>query len=118
MQLALCVQGDGDTVTATALPGQSGVVRIDAIAGDGGRLTLEAGKNCVGIAAAETAALLEAALGSPLACGIALQLQKVPNSLERLPCLIRSARISDLGINLGLAVASCSRCLAFGELCS
>ena len=70
-------QGDGDIVTATALPGQPGVVRIDSITGDGGRLSLDAEKNCVGIAAAETLALLAAALGSPLACGVALQLQKV-----------------------------------------
>jgi hypothetical protein len=71
------MQGDGDVVTATAVPGQPGVVRIDAIAGDNGRLTLDASKNCVGIAAAEVVALLEASLGAPLACGIALQLQKV-----------------------------------------
>ena len=64
-------------MTATALPGQPGVVRIDGITGDGGRLTLEARKNCVGIAAAETLALLEAALGCPLSCGVALQLHKV-----------------------------------------
>jgi homoserine kinase len=70
-------QGDGDVVTATAVPGQPGVVRIDAIAGDGGRLSLDAAKNCVGIAAAEVLALLEAALGSPVGCGVALQLQKV-----------------------------------------
>jgi hypothetical protein len=71
------MQGDGDVVTATAVPGQPGVVRIDAIAGDNGRLTLDASKNCVGIAAAEVVALLETSLGSPLACGVALQLQKV-----------------------------------------
>jgi len=70
-------QGDGDIVTATALPGQPGVVRVDGITGAGGRLSLDAEKNCVGIAAAETLALLAAALGWPLACGVALQLQKV-----------------------------------------
>ena len=59
-------------MTATALPGQPGVVRIKAIAGDCGRLMLDASNNLVGIAAAETAALPEAVLGSPLACGIAL----------------------------------------------
>ena len=71
------MQGDGDIVTATVLPDQPGMVRIDAIAGDGGRLSMDASKNCVGIAASETLALLEASFGSPLSCGVALQLQKV-----------------------------------------
>lgn len=84
-------------MTATAVPGQPGVVRIDAIAGDNGRLTLDASKNCVGIAAAEVVALLEASLGSPLACGIALQLQKVRYSLLLLLVRFRSG-IRRLGV--------------------
>ena len=34
-------------------------------------------QNCVGIAAIHTLRLLEAARGAPLACGVALHLQKV-----------------------------------------
>ncbi len=68
-------QGDGDVVVATALEGEAGVVRIAAITGDGGRLPLDAAKNCVGIAAAETLKLLEAVLG-PLSAGVSLHLDK------------------------------------------
>lgn len=73
-------------MTATALPGEPGVVRIDSITGDGGRLTLNAGKNCVGIAAAETMALLAASLGVPISCGVALQLQKVRSFCGAVRC--------------------------------
>ena len=65
-------QGEGDTVVATALPDRPGHVEIASIQGDGGRLTLEASKNCVGIAAIETLKLL----GQP-SCGVSLRLQKV-----------------------------------------
>lgn len=60
---------------ATALEGEPGVVRISGITGDGGRLPLDAAKNCVGIAAAETLRLLEDALG-PLSAGVSLHLDK------------------------------------------
>lgn len=46
-------------------------VVIEAIHGDGGRLSLDPADNCVGIAAAETLKLL----GSP-SCGVALTLHK------------------------------------------
>lgn len=65
-------QGDGDTVTARVLPGEPGKVVIESITGDGGRLSLSAADNCIGIAAIETLKLL----GQP-SCGIALTLNKV-----------------------------------------
>lgn len=68
-----CGQGEGDVVTASVLPGRPGEVVIESIEGDGGRLPLEAEKNCVGIAAIETLKLL----GQP-SCGVSLRLQKVP----------------------------------------
>ena len=64
-------QGEGDIVTATVLPGRPGEVVIQGIEGDGGRLSLDAPKNCVGIAAIETLKLL----GQP-SCGVGLRLQK------------------------------------------
>lgn len=42
------VQGEGDVVTARVLPDRPGQVVIDSIQGDGGRLSLDAPKNCVG----------------------------------------------------------------------
>jgi homoserine kinase len=68
----LLVQGQGDIVTATALPDRPGQVVIESIQGDGGRLSLDPAKNCVGIAATETLKLLG---GSPT-CGVSLKLQK------------------------------------------
>lgn len=65
-------QGEGDTVTAKVLPDQPGQVVIESIVGDGGRLSLVAADNCVGIAAMETLKLL----GSP-SCGVSLTLNKV-----------------------------------------
>jgi homoserine kinase len=65
------VQGEGDTVTATVMEGRPGVVVIESIEGDGGRLSLVAADNCVGIAAIETMKLL----GSP-SCGVRLKLVK------------------------------------------
>lgn len=67
------LQGEGDTVTASVLPDQPGKVVIESIEGDGGRLSLEAANNCVGIAALETLKLL----GGQPSCGISLRLKKV-----------------------------------------
>lgn len=64
-------QGDGDTVTVTATD-KPGVVEIASIQGDGGRLSLDPEKNCVGIAARETLALL-----GNCSCGVSLTLNKV-----------------------------------------
>lgn len=66
------MQGAGDTVTARVLPDQPGVVVIESIEGDEGRLSLVAADNCVGIAALETLAML----GQP-SCGVSLTLKKV-----------------------------------------
>ena len=79
------LQGQGDTVTATLLPDRPGHVEIESIEGDGGRLTLEAPKNCVGIAAIETLKLL----GSP-SCGVSLKLQKVLPPIMAIACLCAS----------------------------
>ena len=57
---------------ATVLPDRPGHVEVASIEGDGGRLTLEASKNCVGIAAIETLKLL-----GQTSCGVTLRLQKV-----------------------------------------
>lgn len=46
------LQGEGDVVTARVLPDRPGEVVIEGIEGDGGRLSLEAPKNCVGERAA------------------------------------------------------------------
>ena len=66
------VQDQGDTVTARPLPDRPGEVVIEAIEGDGGRLSLVAAQNCAGIAALETLKLL----GAPR-CGVGLRLHKV-----------------------------------------
>lgn len=58
---------------ATVLEGEPGKVVIKSIVGDNGKLTLEADKNCVGIAAAETLKLFPG--GGP-SCGVALELEK------------------------------------------
>ncbi len=60
-------------MTATVLPDRPGAVLIESIEGDGGRLSLDASKNCVGIAALETLKLL----GGQPSCGISLTLKKV-----------------------------------------
>ncbi|KAG7670848.1 hypothetical protein Ndes2526A_g01375 [Nannochloris sp. 'desiccata'] len=70
--MGCAVDGQGDIVTATVLPGRAGEVVIESIEGDGGKLTLDPAKNCVGIAATETLNLLA---GSPT-CGVALKLKK------------------------------------------
>jgi homoserine kinase len=72
------MQGDGDTVTASVLPGRPGEVVIERIEGDGGRLSLDASQNCAGIAALETLKLL-----GQTSCGVSLHLHKV---LVVLPC--------------------------------
>lgn len=66
------MQGQGDIVTATAIPGRPGEVVIEHIEGDGGRLTMDPTKNCIGIAASETLKLL----GCAPSCGVALRLKK------------------------------------------
>lgn len=66
------LQGEGDIVTARALPDAPGQVIIESIEGDNGRLSLEASKNCVGIAAIETLRLM----GGAPSCGIGLSLKK------------------------------------------
>ncbi|KAK9828815.1 hypothetical protein WJX72_002252 [[Myrmecia] bisecta] len=69
--MGCAVEGEGDTVTARVLSDRPGEIIIESIEGDGGRLSLVASKNCVGIAAIETLKLL----GQP-SCGIALTLHK------------------------------------------
>ena len=54
-------------------------MEIESIEGDGGRLTLEAPKNCVGIAAIETLKLI-----GRTSCGVSLRLQKVCPKLQLL----------------------------------
>ena len=71
-------------MTATALPDRPGHVEIASIEGDGGRLTLEAAKNCVGIAAIETLKLL-----GHTSCGVSLKLQKA-RSCSKSPVLLYS----------------------------
>ena len=66
------MQGEGDTVTATAVDDRPGEVVIEAIEGDGGRLSLTAADNCAGIAAIETLKLL-----GKVSCGVSLKLYKV-----------------------------------------
>ena len=56
-----------------ALPSRPGEVVIDAIEGDGGRLPLEAARNCAGIAAQQVLHLM-----GPQPCGVALTIHKVP----------------------------------------
>lgn len=70
--MGCAVEGEGDIVTARVLPDRPGEVVIESIEGDGGRLSLEASKNCVGIAAIETLKLL----GAAPSCGVALKLNK------------------------------------------
>lgn len=71
-------QGEGDTVTATVLEGSPGQVVIEKIEGDGGRLSLTAADNCIGIAAIETLKLM-----GKVSCGVSLRLTKVCYSV---PC--------------------------------
>jgi hypothetical protein len=66
-------QGDGDLVTATAdHSAPPGHIIIDAITGDGGRLSLKPTHNCIGIAARETLALFP----HTASCGLRLKLHK------------------------------------------
>ena len=57
---------------AKSLNGRPGEVVIESISGDDGRLSLEAGSNCAGIAALETMKLL-----GQTKCGVSLTLHKV-----------------------------------------
>jgi homoserine kinase len=71
--LGCAIDGQGDVVTARALEGEpAGRIVIESIRGDGGRLSLEAEKNCAGIAAIETVKLL----GAVPSCGIGITLEK------------------------------------------
>lgn len=58
-----------------ALPSRPGEVIIDAIEGDGGRLPLEAARNCAGIAAQQVLKLMGA-----MPCGVALTIHKVQHA--------------------------------------
>jgi homoserine kinase len=75
-------------VTARVLADQPGKVVIEAITGDGGRLSLDPAANCVGIAATETLKLL----GSP-SCGVSLTLDKV-GPLAQCMCHLPACRSS------------------------
>ncbi len=75
------MQGEGDVVTAEAMPDlPGGEVVIKSITGDDGRLPLVAANNCVGIAAIETIKLL-----GNIDCGVALTLLKVSCTPTTLP---------------------------------
>ncbi|PNH06234.1 Homoserine kinase [Tetrabaena socialis] len=65
------VRGGGDTVVAKVIPGRPGEIVIESIQGDGGRLSLDPAKNCIGVAAAETLKLVGA-----VSCGVSLTLDK------------------------------------------
>ncbi|GMH39582.1 hypothetical protein BSKO_07480 [Bryopsis sp. KO-2023] len=65
------VEGDGDVVTARAIPGEPGKVVIAGIVGDNGRLPLVAEENCVGIAALEALKMM-----GNVTCGVELFLEK------------------------------------------
>ncbi|KAG2483320.1 hypothetical protein HYH03_017821 [Edaphochlamys debaryana] len=69
--MGCAVQGGGDTVVAKVIPGKPGQVVIEAIQGDGGRLSLDPAKNCIGVAATETLKLIGA-----VSCGVSLTLNK------------------------------------------
>ena len=64
-------------MTATALHDRPGEVVIEAIEGDGGRLSLTSADNCAGIAAIETLKLL-----GKVSCGVSLKLHKVSRHCE------------------------------------
>ena len=70
--LGCAVAGAGDTVTARPLVGRPGEVVVAAVTGDGGRLSLDPGKNCAGVAAAGVLSIL----GTPTH-GVELTLHKV-----------------------------------------
>ena len=65
-------------------------MEIKSIEGDGGRLTLEAPKNCVGIAAIETLKLI-----GQTSCGVSLSLQKVCSKLHLL--ITQCSNLADAG---------------------
>ena len=78
------MQGMGDRVTAKAVPGTPGTLSIEHITGDGGRLSLEPAKNCIGIAAQATVDMYKAA-GHPVDVAISLSLVKVRRGCLLLP---------------------------------
>ncbi|GFR49463.1 hypothetical protein Agub_g11523 [Astrephomene gubernaculifera] len=69
--MGCAVQGGGDTVVAKVIPGKPGQVVIEGIQGDGGRLSLDPAKNCIGVAASETLKLI-----GDVSCGVSLTLNK------------------------------------------
>ena len=81
---SISLQGEGDVVTATAIPGKPGLVVIESVTGDDGRLPLAPDQNCVGIAALEALEMIAAQHGRP-ACGVALRLEKVRAGHLRCP---------------------------------
>nr|QKY14839.1 homoserine kinase (KHSE) [Polytomella parva] len=68
--LGCAVEGEGDTVVAKVVPDKKGIF-IESIEGDGGRLSLDPAKNCIGVAATETLKLI-----GEVDCGISLKLHK------------------------------------------
>ena len=90
--MACIGQGEGDIVTAEAMPDlPAGEVVIRSISGDDGRLPLIAVDNCVGIAALETLK----ALGQT-ACGVAITLDKVSLHANKLRCNVRTSELMKL----------------------
>lgn len=70
--LGVAVEGQGDVVTATVRPDlPGGSVHITSMTGDNGRLSLDAAKNCCGIAASATLKLLGVS-----SCGVSLECTK------------------------------------------
>ncbi|CAG9464755.1 unnamed protein product [Pedinophyceae sp. YPF-701] len=69
--LGCAVQGQGDFVTARVVPDKPGELFIEAIEGDGGRLSKDVDANCAGIAARECLKLMGGA-----SCGVALTVKK------------------------------------------
>lgn len=66
-----CAQGEGDTVVARVLRDKPGQVIIEAVEGDGGKLSLDAAKNCSGIAAIEVLKMI-----GETSVGVALTVKK------------------------------------------
>ena len=100
----LFLQGEGDVVTATALPGKPGLVVIESVTGDDGRLPREPNRNCVGIAALEALEMIAAQCGRP-ACGVALRLEKV--LARRIRCTVGIATGCTPCASLGAHAAKC-----------
>ncbi|CAD7694738.1 unnamed protein product [Ostreobium quekettii] len=69
--LGCAVKGEGDTVVARPSTAEPCSVQIDKIEGEGGRLSLNAHKNCAGIAAIKALELM-----GRTTCGVTLSLKK------------------------------------------